>query len=96
MGDSQTDQPNWWQSLRQILKSYFLAESVICVLSLVLAATLFPGAFGGLRLILGPLWLLVLIVVVVLMWIVYALWCAWDFVTGNDTDESVNDTEWHN
>lgn len=93
MGDSQSGEPNRWQSLWQFLKSHFLTEFAICVLSLVLAATLLPGAFGGLRLVLGHLWIMVLIVVVVLMWIIYALWCAWDFVTGNDPDESIDTTD---
>jgi hypothetical protein len=96
MDDSQSDQRNWWQSLWHFLKSCFLTEFVVCVLSLVLAAIFFPGAFGGIRLVLGAIWLLVLMVVLVLLRVVYYLWCAWDFATGNDTDESVNNTDWDN
>jgi len=82
MGDSESGQPNRWQSLKQILKTYLLTESVIGVLALVLAATLFPGRFGMLFWILGQLWLMILGAVLVLIWILYALLLAWEFVLG--------------
>ena len=88
MGDSKSDQPNWWQSIKQFLKAHLLTEIVIGVISLVLAATLFPGAFGGLRLVIGLLWLMVSIVVLILILIAHALLCFWGFVSGDNADES--------
>ena len=88
MGDSESDQSNRWQSIKQILKASLRTEIVICVLCLVLAATLFPGQFRGLRFVIGHLWLLIMAAVLVLISIAYGLMCFWEFISGNDADKN--------